>query len=284
MAPVVYKDVQNSAKNLLKDDYNFDRKFKLSQKASNGVAFTTEGVLTAKGTTEGKLSAKFKIDSVSVDKLQTTTSGRINAEVSIKDALPGLSVGVKVEDGVAGSGNPAGSVNATYKYQNITAFAEVDVVDGPTIYDSVTCEYQNFTVGAEVKVNTHLDDKDSKPALVDANAVVAYQGKDFHVSLATVDMLKKLSLAIHHTYDAKTNVATTLDLETKGALRTLTVGATRKVDENTAFSGKIDSKGVVSANYIQVLRPEVKLIASASVDAKNFAADSHKFGLALILG
>ena len=67
-------------------------------------------------------------------------------------------------------------------------------------------------------------------------------------------------------------------------VKALTVGATYRANSETSYAGKVNSDGIVSANVIQIINPTVKLIASAQVDARNFAGDSHKFGLQLILG
>jgi len=64
----------------------------------------------------------------------------------------------------------------------------------------------------------------------------------------------------------------------------LTLGAIHALDADTKVQAKADSKGLVSANYIQTIKPGVKGIASVQLDALNLAGDSHKFGLSLILG
>jgi voltage-dependent anion channel protein 2 len=284
MAPVVFKDVQKSAKDLLKDDYCFDKKFKLSTKTQNGVAFTAEGTMNPKGT-EGKVTSKFKYDTISVDKLFTGSNGRFGLEASTKDNLvEGLKLGLKFEDGVAGSGAGAGSVNATYTTDNVTVTSEIDVVEGPTLYSGVTVAYQGFVAGADIKYNTQLDDKEATPSLTDAGAVVGYGTTDFSTSVHAQEKGKKLNFVYHQVVDADTAVVAQLELEPKGSNRLLTLGGAKRIDAFTTFSGKVDSKGVVSANWIQVIRPQVKVIVSAAVDSKSLAADSHKFGIQLLLG
>jgi len=284
MAPLVFKDIQKSGKDLLKDDYCFDKKFKLSTKTMNGIALTHEGTMSAKGT-EGKITAKFKVDTVSIDKLFTTTNGRIGCEASIKDVVDGLKVGLKFEDGVAGSGLGSGSINATYSKDMLTLTEEIDIVNGPTITTGLTLEYDAFVAGAEVKYNTQFDEKEPTPTLEEAGAVLGYTAPDFAASVHALEKGKKLNFVLHHKVDANTAIAAQLETELKSnGAKTMTIGGTRRIDADTAFSAKVDSKGIVSANWIQVIRPEVKVIASASVDAKNFAGDAHKFGLQLILG
>lgn len=283
MAPPKYGDVQKSAKDLLNNDYCFDKKFKLSTKSNNGVKFTAEGVMKSKGTS-GKLSAKFNVDNVSIDKLQTTTAGRFDVEASIPDVIDGLKLGFKVSDGVSGSGVPGGSINATYKMDSLTCFADLDVVEGPTIKTALTTEYEGFVVGGECTYNSQLDDKDAAGELTNYGVSLGYQLDDLNVSLATKNKLNSINLAVHHVVDSDTKIAATFEVEPKGKPKTMAVGGSKKLDDESSFTAKVDSKGVVSANYIHQLKKDVKFIASAQVDAKDFAGDSHKFGLQLILG
>jgi len=283
MAPVIYKDVQNSAKNLLKDDYCFDKKFKLTTRTYNGIQFTSEGVMSAKGT-EQKLTAKFKVDNVNFDKLSANTAGRFGCEASIKDVVQDLKVGLKFEDGVASSGPGSASLNATYSRDFFTLNSEIDIVDGPTLYGAATFDYEGFIAGADVKYNTQLDDKMATPSIVDAGVVLGYFGPDFSTSVQTLEKGKKLNFVLHHKVDLNNTVAAQFEIEPKGTSKVMTLGGSRRIDSETSFTGKVDSKGIVSANWIQILRPDVKLIASISIDSKNFAADAHKFGLQLVLG
>ncbi len=54
-------------------------------------------------------------------------------------------------------------------------------------------------------------------------------------------------------------------------------------DNDTSFQAKVDSNANLSFNYIQQINSSVKLGASVSLDAKDFAADTHSFGLSLTL-
>jgi len=283
MSVITYADVQKSANDLIKDSFCLDRKFKLTTKTDNGVTFTTEGSLSDKGS-DNKFGSKFKVDFLSVDKLQATSAGRFILEASVKDIVPNLKFATKFEDGVSGSGEPKGSVSATFNQPMFTVFTEIDLMKGPTLSESVTFQYEGFIAGAEVKYDSQLEEKEPKPALSGVGALVGFAAKDFSTSLKAADMGKKLSLAVHHVVNPQSTLAVLFDLEPSGTTRTLTVAGTYKLDDATSFAGKVDSKGIVTASHTQILRPFVKLMTSAQVDTKNFAGDSHKFGLQLILG
>jgi len=262
MSVITYADVQKSANDLIKDSFSLDRKFKLTTKTDNGVTFTTEGALTDKGS-DNKFGSKFKIDFLSIDKLQATSAGRFVLEASVKDIVPNLKFGTKFEDGVSGSGDPKGSVSATYSQPYFTVFTEIDLMKGPTLSESATFQYEGFIAGAEVKYDSQLEEKEPKPALSGVGALVGYSAKDFSASLKAADLGKKLTLAVHHVVNPQNSLAVLFELEPAGTAKTLTVAGTYKLDDATSFAGKIDSKGIVTGSFTQILRPSVKLQTSA---------------------
>ncbi len=281
MAPAKYGDVAKSAGDLLKNDYCFDRKFKLKTKSENGLELTTEGTLKSKGVS-GKLSAKFApFQGITMKKLSVNTSGRFETEASLDDAMEGLKLTVKAADGA--DAPPSGVLAGEYKTSNATVLAEVDVCNtngGPTLYCASTFSYDNFVAGGEVRYNTGFDSSDGKPSVADYNGVLGYKAGDLTASLQTKSKASDATLSIHQQYSKDTELATTYNHKSK----LITVGGIYKLDGSTTFQGKVGSNGIVSANAIQKVSPGVKLISSVEVDAKNFAADSHKFGLQLILG
>jgi len=283
MSITTYADVQKPVNDLLKENFFLDRKFKLTTKTDNGVTFNTEGTLSEKGS-DNKFGSKFKVEFLSIDKLQATSAGRFIIEASIKDIVPNLKLGSKFEDGVTGSGDPKGSVSATFNQPMFTIFTEIDLMKGPTLTEAATFQYEGFIAGAEVKYDSQQDEKEAKPAITGVGALVGFFGKDFSASLKAEDMGKKCSLAVHHIVNPQTTFGVLFEIEPTGTNKTLTAAGTYKLDDQTSFAGKIDSKGVVTTSFTQILRPSVKMMTSAQVDTKNFSGDSHKFGLQLILG
>jgi voltage-dependent anion channel protein 2 len=278
MAPPKFKDISKSANDLMNNDYCFDQKFKLKSKTSNGVELTSELTMKPKGV-NAKLTSKFTpFQGISVDKLCVTTAGRFITEATLKDAMEGVSLKVKAEDGASMA--PAGELCLDYKADNAIVNLSVDVVEGPTLKGATAFSYEGFVLGGELKYNTSFDTKDAKASLEDYNAGIAYKGADYTASVSTKKKATQYNVAVHHKVSKDVEVATTYAHSSK----LLGIGGIYKFDDATKFQGKVNSQGIVSANVIQQIRPKVKLIASAQVDAKNFVQDSHKFGLQLILG
>eukprot|EP00286_Rhodomonas_abbreviata_P003768 CAMPEP_0181343146 /NCGR_PEP_ID=MMETSP1101-20121128/31423_1 /TAXON_ID=46948 /ORGANISM="Rhodomonas abbreviata, Strain Caron Lab Isolate" /LENGTH=191 /DNA_ID=CAMNT_0023454741 /DNA_START=71 /DNA_END=642 /DNA_ORIENTATION=+ len=188
-----FGDVQKKSGDLLSREYFFDKKFKLTSKASNGVKFTTEGCLAPKSAS-GSLSASFgtSLKGLTVDKLAVTTAGRFKGEASLSDALPGTKLVIKGEDG--GGKNPSGKLDVQYTKDALRVDTSLDFTDGPTVHTAATYGYKQYLVGAELKYNTMLDDKGS-PAVEDYNAVLGYTQADVSASVKTANKAQVFKFA-----------------------------------------------------------------------------------------
>lgn len=281
MAPSQYKDIAKAANDLLSNDYCFDRKLKITTVAANGVKLTTEGVLGGKGV-KGKLNAKFKpFDNISFEKCTVDTTGRFIGEAKLSKAFRGADFTVKAQDGA--NKDPAGELLMEYSTDSMTMDLSVDVVKGPTVAGAGTFAKGNFTLGGEFRYNTQFDGE-GDASLEDYGFGLAYTNSDLTASLKTAKKISAIDFATHHAVSSDVQVATAVNYSMKSGAPVMSVGGMYKVDADSKLQGKVDSKGVVSANFHQVLNPKVKLIASAQVDAVNLTSDSHKFGLSLLLG
>jgi hypothetical protein len=65
--------------------------------------------------------------------------------------------------------------------------------------------------------------------------------------------------------------------------QSLVLGGSYKPDKDTTLSGKMTSTALIALAYSQKLSSFAKLLISAEVDAKDWASDTHKFGLGLTL-
>jgi voltage-dependent anion channel protein 2 len=283
MAPTRLGDFSKKTSDLLGNDYCFDRKFKLTTKSSSGVTFTTEGTLKPKKL-DAKLTAKWSpAEGLLIDKLSLASGGRLVGEATLKNAIQNVDLVCKVQDG--GGEAPAGELEVKYSTEKLTLDLAVDVVKGPTLSASASANLaKGITVGLSAKLDTKLDDSNGSPDLKDYGFGVQYVVKDLTAVASSKDKLKELQLSLYNDLSPATQLGVQADFLTKGELKALSVGALYQLDENSKIQTKIDSKGLVSANYILAVKPGVKGIASIQVDSLNFAGDAHKLGLSLILG
>jgi hypothetical protein len=279
--PAIFKDVAKPVTDLLTNDYVFQaQKLKLKTKTANGLELTTEGTLKGSKGVSAKLSAKFSpFAGINIKKLCVTTEGRFQTEAVLENAVEGVSFTVKAEEGAGAP--PAGELVVDYKNNKAAVQASVDVTDpsGPTVYGSGTFVYDAFLVGAEAKYCTGLDG--GSASLADYNVALGYATGDLSATVATKKKASQVTLSLHQKYSKDIELAT----EYAHASKLLTLGATYKVDANLKVQGKVDSKGIVSANALQTIASGIQLITSVELDAKNFAgAEAGKFGLSLVLG
>lgn len=279
--PAIFKDIAKPVTDILTNDYTLAaQKVKLKSKAANGLELTTEGTLKGSKGVVGKISAKFTpFAGISIKKLQVDTQGRFTTEAVLENAVEGVSFTVKAEEGAGAP--PAGELIVDYKNKSASVQASVDVTDpsGPTVYGSGTFAYESFLVGAEAKYCTGLDG--GSASLADYNVAVGFLAGDLTATVATKKKASQATLAVHQKYSKDIELVT----EYAHASKLLTVGAIWKMDANLKLQGKVDSKGIVSANALQTIASGIQLISSVEVDAKNLSgADAGKFGLTLVLG
>lgn len=276
MAPPGFGDFSKAANDLINNDYCFDRKFKVKTRTENGYEISSEGSLKgSSNAVAGKLTAKIPFQNgITINKLGVTHDGRFIADASFRNVIKGLSLSTLVEDG--GKKAPIGELGATFKNELFTAKLKVDAMNGPTIKDSVTMRHDKFVVGAEVKYDTGLDKKGSSGGLKDYSAGVSLIENDLIVSAKALKKLSEYELSFHHQMNSDLQVGAVFK---KAKAQTLTFGGLYKLDKYTTLQGKVESSGVVSMNAIQKVSKNLKMIVSTSVNAKDLAADSHKFGL-----
>lgn len=278
-----FKDVGKASNDLLNNDYLFmAQKLKVKTRSPNGVEFTTEATLKGSKGVSGKLSSAFTpFEGIKVSKLCVTTGGRFQTEASLTNTgVDGVKVTVKAEEGA--DQPPAGELCVDYANSNTVVNTSVDVCDanGPTLYGAATFSHGNFLVGGEVRYSTGFDSEAGSAALTDYNAVAQYKDEDWVAAIKTKKCASAVSVSVHKTMSKDVQYCT----EYNHASNLLSLGGIYKLDGSTKLQGKVNSKGTVSANAIQQISAGVKLISSVELDAKNFAGDSHKFGLQIVLG
>eukprot|EP00924_Labyrinthula_sp_SR-Ha-C_P011948 snap_masked-scaffold_123-processed-gene-0.5-mRNA-1 protein AED:0.00 eAED:0.00 QI:0/-1/0/1/-1/1/1/0/278 len=277
MAPLKYGDFYKQASDLLSNDYCFDKKIKIKTKSATGTELTSEGTLKASSFST-KLTTKFNLTpSIQINKLGVSNSGRIFADAAYSNVVDGLSLSTVVEDGAKMP--QVGEFSVKYAHDLAKINLKVDTVNGPTLKGDFSGNFENLHFGGEVKYNTGLDAK-SGGELKDYGVGLAYKKGDLWCGLKSTGKLSGFGLGVHHQIGKDKEVGV---VYTHGKGQGLEIGGSYIVDSTTKLQGKVNQDGIVAFNAHQQLSGAAKLIASAQVDAKSFGADSHKFGLQLIL-
>mmetsp|Transcript_15273 Transcript_15273/g.22460 ORF Transcript_15273/g.22460 Transcript_15273/m.22460 type:complete len:298 (-) Transcript_15273:106-999(-) len=291
--PKLFQDLGKSTSDLINDDFVYAKKLKLKTVTENGVAFTSEGQLDAMGTI-AHLGANYHHPSgVNLDNLQVTTQGRIALQGSLKVAGPkgtdlGTVLSVNVEDGRHELGKPYtshGKIGVEHVKDGYSLTADLDVVNGPSISTSGLLKVRWVKAGFVLGYDSGMDDvKKQGGALTAYGCGVGVDRRTWNMALYTQDKASDLVFSWCHAVNPDLTVGGQLEYSLWRNAQRLTVGGKLSLDPQSHVRCRVDSDAMIALAYCHQLSPQVSLGLSAEVDAKDFASDSHKFGVSLSFG
>jgi voltage-dependent anion channel protein 2 len=241
------------------------------------MTYTTTGIQAAKDDSlAGDLALKFAPVSGALVTSKFFTSGKMTHE-AVLDALgvPGLKLTV-----LAGAGGPNQVAVGTVEYvhKSIATTASVDALHGPTAHASLTAGYGAFTGGVEAEYDT------ASNAFNKCNLSSSYtDGNESEATLTVLNKGETAKLAYSHLVRNDFSVAGEFLYDRKADAKLLTLGVKYDVDRQTSLKAKINSAGLVSASYLQEIRPSTTLILCQKLDVSNPDKSTHKFGLSLVM-
>lgn len=117
-----------------------------------------------------------------------------------------------------------GKLGVEYTVPVLAVTADVDVVNGPTMNASALIKKYSFSGGFDLQYNTHLEDKNLPPEIVDFNVGMAYQGSDWSSFLRTTELLTNIRGGYLHKVTKAVDVAALFDYRLKTNYQKLAVG------------------------------------------------------------
>lgn len=289
---VKFGDYGKDAKDLLGSDwYSYDNKLKVKSKTANGVTFTTEVAISGSTAKAGKISAQFKpVDGITIKKLQATTAGTLLGEASLEGVTDGLKFTVKIQEGkVGGKDNDVGDLTIDYKQSGFEANSKIDVINGPSVTQSLSVNFDSFLVGGSASYNTGVDAPHSA-GLTKYSVGAGYTDSDFKAAVNANGKPGKdgakwgVDVSYFQNFSPEINIAAILGIKDVQAPKpSLDVGFTNKIDSESTVAGKVNTSGVLSFGYSQKINNSITLLTSAQVDGTKFTEDSsdHKLGMFL---
>lgn len=282
----MFKDIGSGARELLEDDYFYSQRLRIKTTNASEMSWLTEGELSTKGASAA-ITATRKGSTLSLDKLRVKSDGRILVEASLLTSNT-TKLTMSAEDGRQEPGKPLqsfGKLGCEFKIPGTlyggTISSDIDVVNGPIFRSSGLYNYSKaMKLGGEIVVNTRLEEKDSSPELADVNVGISYDGPGWNLTGKTMDSLGTFRLSYTHDVSNKLTMASQLDYRIKGSSQKLSVGSRYLLDDSVV-KAKIDSNAIFASSFTHQLSKFVKMTMCAEVDIKDWAADSHKFGVGL---
>lgn len=280
MSVPAYSDIAKASNDLLSKDFYHLAQANLEVKtqAPNGVAFTAKGKSAQdSGKISGNLESKYTDKGLGLTVTQGwTTANEISTKLEVNDVFtPGL----KTE--ISNSALPVAKdiktkLGLTFSQPSIFARANLDVFSGPKFTGDVTVGHNGFLAGGEFGYDI------GKGSLSKYSAALGYAAPIYTIALTGTENLSVFSASYYHRVQAVTEVgakATWSKLVTSDVQ--VEFGAKHRLDASSFAKAKVNSQGVATLAYSQVLRPGVTLGLGMSVDTQRLNEPLHKFGWSL---
>lgn len=135
---------------------------------------------------------------------------------------------VSAEDGRQEPGKPLhsfGKIGAEYILPRLALTADVDVVNGPTIRASALGKSGLFKGGFDLQYNSHLEDRELSPELVDFNFGMSCKGSDWSAFAKTTELLSSIRGGYLHKVSENVAAAAIFDYRLKTNYQKITFGA-----------------------------------------------------------
>jgi hypothetical protein len=156
-----------------------------------------------------------------LDKLQIKTDGRVLAEGSLK-VDDSIRFTVSAEDGRQEPGKPLhshGKVGVEFMNELVSATAEVDIVNGPTLKASTLFGWRGGFVGAELNYNTHMEDREQKPEITDYNVGMGYKTREWEATVGSTEKFGVFGISYMQRVTPELDVGAMFKYKASAALR-----------------------------------------------------------------
>lgn len=291
--PTKYEDADKCASDIFKRGYDLDgQRATMKATSKDGVTFTKEIKQTSKGVV-GKLAAKYKDASgFHVEKVEVKSDHTFTSNLSLNGAAKGakFTLDVVLKDILQNGKDEKSEVGLEYQMGPSMSILKVDPVNG-TLNANFLSSYKKFAFGASV--NT-LFGNTSKPFPIKAyGGLVGYHGPGYNMNFRYTKTSSKNTgvFSMFHKYSDKVTFASlcTYDFtRPKEAAVSTKMGGKYVLDKNVVFQGMLDEKADLSLSCSHLVRPALKVTASATVNMEFMQNTSSptetKFGLGFDLG
>lgn len=279
----MFRDIGKSQQEFLENDYFFSQKCMFKTRNEANILVSGEAELSSKGP-QSFISISKPGSFLNLEKLRIKSDGRIFAEASLK---PNSTVRftVSAEDGRVEPGKPLqslGRLGCEVNSNHFTGTADIDVVNGPLIRLSAMYKHNvNMSIGGEAQLNSHFDDKDLSSEVSDVSIGFSSTGLNWNFFGKTLDSFGAIRLGYLHTVSPNLSVGSQLDYKLKSNAQKITFGTKFKLESDSIIKAKLDSNAIITTSFVHSLSKHVKMTLCGEVNAHEWSADSHKFGVGL---
>eukprot|EP00281_Chroomonas_sp_CCMP1168_P031725 CAMPEP_0206236620 /NCGR_PEP_ID=MMETSP0047_2-20121206/13816_1 /ASSEMBLY_ACC=CAM_ASM_000192 /TAXON_ID=195065 /ORGANISM="Chroomonas mesostigmatica_cf, Strain CCMP1168" /LENGTH=321 /DNA_ID=CAMNT_0053660975 /DNA_START=46 /DNA_END=1012 /DNA_ORIENTATION=+ len=274
MAPPKFGDLGKAGSSLLNDDFKYDGKCEVKTKLENGVAIKSTFTRNEKdGSIGAVLELKKKVSVLDVT-ARMDHKGAATLVAEHNTLIPNLNL--KGEGALNGS---SVKISADYKHDAIMTCASLDPIKSVIAVNSCVGVVKDVNVGCTTSY-AYGKGKWTTPAIS-----AQYQGPNYQLAANVENLGEKIGVTYHQTVNKEVNVAISIG-QAGGDSKNLNMalGTSYKIDKDSSVKGKVDSAGILSALYVQKIRPQMTLKVSGQVNTTKLSADNaHKIGVALLM-
>lgn len=279
MSVPAFSDIAKAPADLLtKDFYHLQQgNLEIKTKAPNGVGFTAKGKLAHGGSISGNIETKYQDKSSGLTLTQGwTTANVLDTKIELDEAFtPGLK-GELATSFLPVSGAKNAKLALHFRQPAFHARGFFDLLKGPTFTGDVTVGHDGFLGGAEIGYDI-LNGKITK-----YSAAVGYQAPLYTAALTATDSLSVFSASYYHKVNLATEAGARAVWDSKTSQTVgLEVGAKHQLDSSAFAKAVVNSQGIATVSYSQVLRPGVTLGLGLSADTQRLSEAAHKVGFSL---
>jgi hypothetical protein len=223
-----------------------------------------------------ELKVNYKNKSFGSVEAKASTSKVASTKVKLDQLQPGLVVELSAEDG----SDSVQSVNTTYRKDFFAGNVKAEVKNGSKkVYAAGAVGFDGVSVGASVEA-----DVTGAAALSDYNGGFQYEQKDLTVSVVTSKKADVVTLSVNQVVNSDVTVgAQGVYSFTDDSKKSLQVGASVSLDNQTSVNAKLNQAGVLSTAFTHQLRSYAK-VGLNSVVGVTGSSVKPEFAVILTLG
>mmetsp|Transcript_17191 Transcript_17191/g.25457 ORF Transcript_17191/g.25457 Transcript_17191/m.25457 type:complete len:302 (+) Transcript_17191:21-926(+) len=280
-----FNDLNKPTLEILHDGYFFEKRLELKTETKGGLSFNSEGKIFDSVSSENVspvygsvgISHKNLPSGLNLEELKLTSDGRVVMEASVA-VDPNLILAVSAADSRQETNQVQnyGIFSVLYGSKSAALTAKVDVVNGPTLFNTCLLSKGKWSFGGSVQIDTQLDQSSKRPLFIQRCCGLGYSGDDWQgTAVIKFDPMKNPTslLTFRHDLSNDVSLAVLAGYDFKRAEPNISVGAKCMLSPDSSLKVKIDSSAIFSLSFRQKMNKIVDLTFAAQVDTK-----SPKFG------
>ena len=287
----MFKCIDQKVLDVFDNDYNTNHNLKVKTINSSGGIFGASCDISHEMESSIFLATPPPVDKgFMLSHLKLLSNGKVMLDASWK-VNENLKCNFVAEDGRHEPGlmnlHSFGKMGLEYQNKSLHSSIDIDVVNGPLLFLSSVFSPKyfnnNIKIGGSMQLNSHLENGDGPPSIIDLAAGAVFKQKDYQIGIRSTNYLTNIRGTYLHNLNTSTMLAAKVDMSLEENSQQITIGALHKYDQYTTIKTKIDSRSRMcwSISHWIGEKKEFKLTAAATVDVGEGASNKQNVGIGI---